>query len=237
MSGHSKWANIKHRKAAQDAKRGKTFTKLIKEITVAAKEGGDASANPRLRTLLEKARLVNMPLENVTRAIKKGTGELPGVHYEAHSYEGYGPHGIAIIIETLTENKNRAVAEVRHAFNKGGGNMGDTGSVAWMFERAGVIKMIKAGQTEDQLLELLLDHDIKDLTESEDLWIVTCEPTETDAVKKTLDEKGYKVENAELEWVPKETVALEDEQMEKAVEFLESIEALDDVQNVYTNLG
>lgn len=237
MAGHSKWANIKHRKAAQDAKKGKAFTRLSKEITVAAKEGGDPGFNPRLRTLIEKARQVNMPVDNITRAIKKGTGELPGAQYEAHSYEGYGPHGIAVIVETLTENKNRAVAEVRHAFNKGGGSMGDAGSVAWMFERAGVIKLVKTGQTEDELLELLLDHDIKDIRESDDLWIITCAPTETDAVRKTLEDKKYKIEHAELEWVPKESIELEDDQMDKAVDFLESLEALDDVQNVYTNLG
>jgi len=238
MAGHSKWANIKHRKAAQDAKKGKVFTRLIKEITVAAREGGgDPSGNPRLRTLLEKARLVNMPQENYTRAIKKGTGELPGVHYETQSYEGHGPAGIAIIIETLTDNKNRTAGEIRHLFSRGGGSLGANGSVSWMFSRLGMIKVHNAKHTEDELLEMLLDYDIKDINAGDDLIFVTCEPTSTDLVRKTLEEHGLKIESAELEWVPKEAICLDDEPAEKAIEFLESLEELDDVQNVYTNLG
>lgn len=238
MAGHSKWANIKHRKAAQDAKKGKVFTRLIKEITVAAREGGgDPSGNPRLRTLLEKARLVNMPQENYTRAIKKGTGELPGVQYETQSYEGHGPAGIAIIIETLTDNKNRTAAEIRHAFSRGGGSLGANGSVSWLFNRLGMIKITKANHTEDEILEMLLDYDIKDINVGDDIIFVTCEIPSTDLVRKTLEENGLKVESAELEWVAKDSIELDDEPAEKAIEFLESLEELDDVQNVYTNLG
>lgn len=238
MSGHSKWANIKHRKAAQDLKRGKIFTRIIKEITIVARDGGgDPSGNPRLRTLLDKARLVNMPQENYVRAIKKGTGELPGVNYESQSYEGHGPHGIAIIVETLTDNKNRTAAEIRHIFSRGGGSLGANGSVGWMFNRLGMLKVTKANHTEDQVLETLLDYDIKDITVGDDIIFVTCEPTQTDLVRKTLEENKFKVESAELEWVPKEAICLEDEPAEKAIEFLESLEELEDVQNVYTNLG
>lgn len=238
MSGHSKWANIKHRKAAQDLKRGKIFTRIIKEITIVARDGGgDPSGNPRLRTLLDKARLVNMPQENYVRAIKKGTGELPGVSYESQSYEGHGPSGIAIIVETLTDNKNRTAAEIRHIFSRGGGSLGASGSVNWMFNRLGMIKITKANHTEDQILETLLDCDIKDITLGDDIIFVTCEPTQTDLVRKTLEENKFKVESAELEWVPKEAICLDDEPAEKAIEFLESLEELEDVQNVYTNLG
>ena len=238
MAGHSKWANIKHRKAAQDAKRGKAFTKLIKEITVVARDGGgDPDANPRLRTLLEKARHLNMPIENSTRAIKKGTGELPGVNYESHTYEGHGPNGIAVIIETLTDNKNRSVAEIRHAFSKGGGSLGAAGSVGWMFDHLGVVKITKEGHTEDELLELLIDHDIREINMGDEVVFVTCAPNETDAVKKTAEENGLKVESHDLEWVPKEAAHLDDDASEKAIDFLHSVEDLDDVQNVYTNLG
>jgi YebC/PmpR family DNA-binding regulatory protein len=238
MAGHSKWANIKHRKASQDAKRGKAFTKIIKEITVVARDGGgNPDDNPRLRTLLEKARHLNMPIENSTRAIKKGTGELPGVNYESHTYEGHGPHGIAIIVETLTDNKNRSVAEIRHAFSKGGGSMGSSGSVGWMFDRLGMIKVAKGKHDEDEMLELLIEHDITDINIGDDIIFVTCAPSATDAVKKTLEEHGLTVESADLEWVAKEATALDDDAAEKAINFLHALEDLDDVQNVYTNLG
>ena len=178
-----------------------------------------------------------MPQENSTRAIKKGTGELPGVHYEAHTYEGHGPNGIAVIIETLTDNKNRSVSEIRHAFSKGGGSLGASGSVGWMFDHLGVVKIAKEGHTEDELLELLIDHDIKEINIGDDIIFVTCAPSETDAVKKTAEENGLKVESHDLEWVPKETTVLDDNASEKAIDFLHSLEDLDDVQNVYTNLG
>ena len=238
MAGHSKWANIKHRKAAQDAKRGKVFTRIVKEITIAAKEGGgDLSGNPRLRTLVEKARAVNMPQENYVRAIKKGTGELPGVNYEAQMYEGHGPHNIAIIVETLTDNKNRTASEVRRIFSRGGGSLGSNGSVGWMFNRLGMIKVVKTNQTEDNLLEMLLDYDIRDINFGDEFIFITCDPTSTDLIRKVLEEAGMKVESAELEWVAKESIELDDAAAEIAIQFLQELEELDDVQNVYTNLG
>jgi len=237
MSGHSKWATIKHKKAALDAKRGKIFTKIIKEITVAARTGGgDVNGNPRLRTLVDKARAVNMPLDNIQRAIKKGTGELPGQNYEAHTYEGYGPAGMAVIIEVLTDNKNKAVAELRHVFSREGGNIGETGSVNWMFERAGVIRAQGSQLNEDFLLENLLDYPIKNIDQEEDTFVVVTEPQACDKVKQAILDLGASVKEAELEWVPKTMVHLDQTQEEKALQFLDKIEDLEDVQNVYANL-
>lgn len=239
MSGHSKWANIKRRKAAQDSKKAKVFTKIIKEITIAAKEGGgDPNANPRLRTLVEKGRHENMPIDNINRAIKKGTGELPGVNYEAHIYEGYGPSGIAVILEVLTENKNRSIAETRRVFNIRGGNIAETGAVNWMFERLGVINLpSQANLSEDKLLELLLEFDIKDIECEDGNYSVTCAINQLETVKAILIKNNFKIESAELEWVPKSTMELTGEAAEKALEFLEELDELEDVQNVYTNLG
>lgn len=237
MSGHSKWATIKHKKAGLDAKRGKVFTKIIKEITVAARAGGgDLSANPRLRFLVEKARSVNMPQENYLRAIKKGTGELPGQQYEAITYEGYGPAGMAVIVEVLTDNKNKAVAELRHVFSREGGNLGETGSVNWMFERAAVIHTQGANLTEDILLENLLDYPIKNIDQEEDTFVIVSEAQACDKVKQAVLDLGYTVKEAELEWVPKTKVSLQGEQEEKALNFLHKLEELEDVQNVYANL-
>lgn len=237
MAGHSKWANIKHKKAAQDAKRGKKFTKLTKEISVAAKTGGGLPEhNPRLRLLIEKARDINMPLDNVKRAIQRGTGELPGVNYEPQTYEAYGPNSIAIIIETLTDNKNRTVGELRSIFSKGGGNIGETGSVGWMFNKLGVIRLKNENVSEDELLEKLIDYDIHDIKSDDELVSITCEPTNVHEIKQALVNGGYKVESAELEWVPNTTVELNEEQTEKAYDFLSTLEDHDDVQNVYTNL-
>jgi len=235
MSGHSKWATIKHKKAILDSKRGKAFTKLIKEITVAARVGG-AENNPRLRTLLEKAKSINMPIENATRAIKKGTGELPGVHYEQYMYEGYGPGGIAVMAEVLTDNKNRSVAELRHTFSAKGGSLGETGAVNWMFEKMGVIKA-KTNMSEDELLEKMLDFDIADITLDEGMFYITCNPKSLDEVKQALINLKATVESAELEWTPKTVMQLDDEKSEKAYDFLTELEDLEDVQNVYTNLG
>jgi YebC/PmpR family DNA-binding regulatory protein len=237
MSGHSKWATIKHKKAALDAKRGKVFTKIIKEITVAARVGGgDPNCNPRLRTLLDKARSVNMPLDNMQRAIKKGTGELPGQNYEAHTYEGYGPAGMAVIIEVLTDNKNKAVAELRHVFSREGGNIGETGSVNWMFERAGVIRTHGAQLSEDMLLENLLDYPVKNISQEDDTFVIYTEPQACDKVKQVVADLGATIKEAELEWVPKTMVQLDSSQEEKALQFLDKIEDLEDVQNVYANL-
>lgn len=238
MSGHSKWATIKHKKAKEDAKRGKVFTKLIKEITVAARSGGgDPSANPRLRTLVEKSKEVNMPQDNMMRAIKKGTGELPGMAYESHTYEGYGPGKIAVIVEVLTENKNRAVADLRHIFSRKGGVLAESGAVNWMFERLGLIRASGKFTTEDELLELLLDYDIKNIEVDDKDVTITCSPKSLEDVKKALISSGFKIEHAELEFVSSNLVSLTGEDEQKAHEFLESLEDLDDVQNVYTNLG
>src|SRR3990170_7110653 len=239
MSGHSHWATIKHKKAKEDAKRGKVFTKIIKEITIAAKQGGgDPAGNPRLRDLVDKAKDVNMPQENITRAIKKGTGELPGVIYETQIYEGYGPFGIAVIVETLTDNKNRTVADIRHVFSAKGGNLGETGSVNWMFEKMGVIRITSSPDaTQDHMLELLLDYDINDITGNGDFIQITCAPKVLAVVQQILKEAKLHVESAELEWVAKTTISLGAEEESKALEFLSELEDIDDVQNVYTNLA
>ena len=236
MSGHSKWSQIKHKKAITDAKRGQAFTKLIKEITIVARQGGgDPATNARLRLLIEKAKDINMPLDNITRAIKRGTGELPGVHYEAMMYEGYGPYGIAIIIDALTDSKNRTVAELRHLFSGKGGNLAESGAVGWMFEKMGVIDC-SGTINEDALLEKLIDFDVKDLKHTNNNFTIYCDPKSLEAIKQKIVALGLKVEKAETEWVAKNTVALASEQEEKAYEFLESLQDLDDVQNVYTNL-
>lgn len=237
MSGHSHWATIKHKKAKEDAKRGQTFTKLIKEITVAARAGGgDQNGNPRLRLLVDKARDVNMPIDNITRAIKRGTGELPGVTYEPMTYEGYGPSGIAVILDTLTDNKNRTVAELRHIFTGKGGNLGETGSVAWMFEKSGVIEL-NGTTTEDALLEALMDYDIKDIQSDGTFFTVQTDPKSLEAVKQAIAQLGLKVEKSEVELVAKNKTSLAEDQAQKAYEFLQALQDLDDVQNVYTNLA
>ncbi|MCX5924997.1 MAG: YebC/PmpR family DNA-binding transcriptional regulator [Candidatus Dependentiae bacterium] len=237
MSGHNKWSQIKHKKAKEDGKRGQAFTKLIKEITEAAREGGgDPDGNPRLRFLLEKGRDVNMPIDNATRAIKRGTGELPGVSYIPLTYEGYGPYGMAVIIETLTDNKNRTVASLRHLCTTKGGSLGETGSVSWMFEKMGVIHGSGA-VTEDQLLELLIDFSIHDIKVEDNSFAVFCDPKSVDQVRTAIKNGGLLVESAEFEWVPKTTVALADEQAEQAIGFLSAIQDLEDVRNVYANLA
>jgi len=238
MSGHSKWSTIKRKKAVVDAKRGKSFTKLIKEISVAARVGGgDPGANPRLRTLVDKAKAINMPIENTMRAIKKGTGELPGVNYEAHTYEGYGPNGIAVIVDALSDNKNRTVAELRHVFTAKGGSLGETNSVNWMFERMGVIHTSNATMTEDSLLEKLFDYEINDIKLEDGTFAIACSVKSLDQVKQAVQQLGLKIEDAEIEWVAKNTTELDDAQAEKALEFLSELEDLEDVQNVYTNLA
>lgn len=240
MAGHSKWANIKHKKAKEDASRGKAFTKLIKEITVAAREGGgdiNGTGNPRLRTLIEKAKEINMPLDNTKRAILKGTGELPGQCYEHYMYEGYGPGGIALLVEVLTDNKNRAVAELRHVFSKQGGNLAESGAVNWMFEHKGVIKATSDTFTEDELFEKLIDFDIDDITKDENLFIIKCEMSALNEIKEAVKKNGLTVEHAEIEWVAKDPLDLDDEKGEKAMTFLDALDELDDIQNIYTNLG
>lgn len=239
MAGHSKWANIKHKKAKEDAKRGKVFTKLIKEITVAARDGGgDPSANPRLRLLMEKAKHANMPSDNMQRAIKKGTGELEGVNYESITYEGYGPAGVAVIVEALTDNKNRTIADVRHVFSKCGGNIGSDGSVAWMFGRKAVLELTECDKSEDDLLEIFIDHNIDDIILSEGHARIVGQSDELFAMKTTGEEAGLTVASAELEWVPNTMASVDDqEKEEKVYTFLERLDELDDVQNVYANIG
>ena len=236
MSGHSKWATTKRKKAVIDAKRGKIFTKLIKEITVAARSGGgDVAGNPRLRLAIDNAKAANMPQDNIERAIKKATGELEGVTYKELMYEGYAPGGLAILVEVATDNKNRTVAEVRHIFSKAGGSIGETGSVAWMFEHKGVITMPVQGKTEEEILELVMNDGAEDL-EIEEEFIEVVTPVEAfENVRKKLVDSGLEIENASLQWIAKNSVKVEGESSEKVVNLIEALEDNDDVQNVYSN--
>ncbi len=236
MAGHSKWKQIKHKKAKNDAARGKIFTKLIKEITVAARQGGgDEAANARLRTAIQAARAANMPQTNIDRAIKKGTGELPGVSYDEITYEGYGPGGAALIVECLTDNKNRTVAEVRHIFSKCNGNLGESGSVAWMFERKGEITVMQGDRSEDDLMELALEAGADDLSVEDGVALITCAPESLDAVKKGLEAAGLEIESAELVMSAQNTIKVEGKQAEQMIKLMERLEDHDDVQNVYSN--
>ena len=235
MSGHSKWATIKRKKAVLDSKRGKIFTKLIKEITIAARDGGDVSGNPRLRLAVDNAKAQNMPLDNIERAIKKATGELEGVTYHELTYEGYGPAGVAVLVEVATDNKNRTVAEVRHLFSKNGGSMGETGSVAWMFDRKGVITLPAEGKKEDDVMEIILEAGADDLTTEEDYFEVTTSVESFETVRRTLVEKSFTVENASLQWIAKNMIEVKGEDAEKVVKMIESLEDLEYVQNVYSN--
>jgi len=236
MSGHSKWANIKHKKGAADARRGKIFTKLIKEITVAARMGsGDINANPRLRAAVMTAKTENMPKDNIERAIKKGTGELEGVTYEESTYEGYGPGGAAILIDSLSDNKNRAVAEIRHILNKNGGNMAESGSVAWVFEQKGYIVLDKGVIGEEKLMELALEAGAEDVRDDEDKWEVVSKPTDFETVKEALVAAGLTPELAEVTRLPKNTTPVAGEDAERLVRLLDALEDCDDVQKVYTN--
>lgn len=238
MSGHSKWATIKRKKGKEDAKRGQVFTKIVKEITVAARMGGgNPEGNARLRFLIDKAKNANMPQDNITRAIKKGTGELPGVNYESFSYEGYGPGGIAVIIDLLTDNKNRTAAEIRRLFTSKGGNLGETGSVNWMFQQRGVVRFVSSTASEEALLELLIDYNIDDIAKDETNFTVTADPKQLESIKKALMDAGFTIESADIEWVAKDLMSLEEPEQQKAYDFLEALEEHDDVQHVYTNLG
>ncbi len=235
MSGHSKWATIKRKKAVLDSKRGKIFTKLIKEITIAARGGGDVAGNPRLRLAVDNAKAQNMPLDNIERAIKKATGELEGVTYHELTYEGYGPAGIAILVEVATDNKNRTVAEVRHLFSKNGGSMGETGSVAWMFDRKGIITLPAESKKEDDVMEIILDAGADDLTVEEDYFEVQTNVESFETVRRTLVDKKFTVENASLQWIAKNLIEVKGEDAEKVVKMIEALEDIDDVQNVYSN--
>ncbi|MGQ0714623.1 MAG: YebC/PmpR family DNA-binding transcriptional regulator [Gemmatimonadaceae bacterium] len=236
MAGHSKWKQIKHYKAAADAKRGALFTQLIREITVSAKTGGgDPDGNPRLRTAIEAARAASMPKDNIERAIKKGTGELEGVSYSEITYEGYGPGGVAILIHTLTDNPTRTVADLRHKFSRGGGNLGATNSVAWMFERKGQIYIDAAKVEEDAALEAALDAGAEDFTRDGDQFLVTTDPTTLHQVKGGLESKGITVQESEIAHIPKNTVRVEGKIAEQLLKLLEEVEDLDDVQKVAAN--
>jgi YebC/PmpR family DNA-binding regulatory protein len=237
MSGHSKWATTKHKKAATDAKRGKIFTKITKEITVAAKlGGGDPDGNPRLRTAVAKAKSVSMPAENIKRAIQKGTGELPGVSYEEVIYEGYGPNGVAVIIEVLTDNRNRTVSEIRNIFSKAGGNMGENGCVSWMFHKKGYIVVARAKADEEKLMSLALDAGAEDMQTEDDNFVITTAQSDFEKVKKALEDAGFPLEVAEVTMVPQTYVKIDGEKVAgQMMRLMEAIEDNDDVQNVYAN--
>ncbi len=237
MSGHSKWSSIKHRKGAADAKRGQLFTKLIKELTAAARAGGgDPEANPRLRLAIAKAREGNMPKENVERAIKRGTGELPGVSYEEVIYEGYTPGGVAVLIEALTDNKNRTTAEIRNLFSRNGGNMGGAGSTAWIFQKKGYLLVDKSRTSEEKLMDLVLSAGAEDLKSEGNSFEITTTPKDLDAVKAALSQAGIECQSAELTMVPSSTVPVRDEEAaRKILGFLEALEGHDDVNHAYAN--
>ncbi|MDI6890249.1 MAG: YebC/PmpR family DNA-binding transcriptional regulator [Thermodesulfovibrionales bacterium] len=238
MSGHSKWAQVKHKKALVDARKGKIFSKIVKEIAVAARlGGGDTDGNPRLRAAIENAKEVNMPRENIKRAIMKGTGELPGVAYEESVYEGYGPGGAAILLEVLTDNRNRVVSEIRHIMTKNGGNLGEAGCVAWMFEKKGYILVEKTKIDEDSLITVALEagaEDMKNDPKEENYEIITA-PEDMNKVKASLEADGVPVSLAEITMLPKSYVGLDERSAEQMIRLVEALEEHDDVQNVYTN--
>lgn len=236
MSGHSKWSTIKRKKAVIDAKRGKVFTKLIKEITVAAKiGGGDVDSNPRLRLVVDNAKSANMPMDNIERAIKKATGELEGITYLELMYEGYGPSGVAFLVECLTDNKNRTVAEVRHLLTKHGNGLGESGSVAWMFDRKGIITLPIQGKSEDDILEIILEAGADDLQTEEEYFEVTTTVDAFEDVRKAFVDGGLDVENASLQWIAKNTIEVSGEAGEKVMNLYDMLEDSEDVQNVYSN--
>ena len=236
MSGHSRWSQIKRKKGKTDVQRGKVFSKILREITVAAKNGGgDPKANMRLKAAMESAKEANMPQENIKRAIQKGTGELPGESYEEVTYEGYAPGGVAILIQVLTDNRNRTGPEIRHAFEKFGGNMGSSGAVAWMFERQGIIHVDAAKIDEDDLLGKALDAGATDMRRTEKVYEITTGPAEMDAVRDALQKAGVPILEAQVTYVPQSTVRVEGPQATSVVRLIEALEDLDDVQHVYAN--
>ncbi len=236
MAGHSKWHNIRIRKSAQDARKGKLFTKVAREIMVAARMGGgDPSTNSRLRIAIQAARDVNMPKENIERAIKKGTGELESETYEELTYEGYGPHGVAILLEVMTDNRNRTVAELRNLFNRYGGNLGESGCVAWMFEQKGVINVEKSQTDEDTLMEVALEAGAEDIKDEGDSWQVLCAPSDFEAVRDALTNAGIGYTSAEVSMLPSTTVPLDKNQAEQVLKLIDALEEHDDVQRTYSN--
>jgi YebC/PmpR family DNA-binding regulatory protein len=235
MSGHSKWATIKHKKAALDAKRGKVFTRIIKEIMIAARSGGDPDANPRLRTAVLAAKGVSMPADNIKRAIMRGSGELEGGQIDELTYEGYGPGGAAIVVEVATDNKNRTVSEIRHIFSKYGGNMGDPGSVAWMFERKGQILIERDKSNEDDLMNLMLEAGAEDLRSDDENWEVVTAPENLHIVQEAITKAGLPTVSATLAMLPKNTVPIEGANVGKLMKLTDALEDHDDVQNVFSN--
>ncbi|HWB82739.1 MAG TPA: YebC/PmpR family DNA-binding transcriptional regulator [Bryobacteraceae bacterium] len=235
MSGHSKWATIKHKKAALDSKRGKMFTRIIKEITIAARNGGDPDANPRLRTAVLAAKAVSMPADNIKKAIMRGTGELEGGQIEEVMFEGYGPGGAAVLVNVATDNRNRTVSEIRHAFSKNGGNMGEQGSVAWMFERKSQIFVPADKANEDQLMGIVLDAGADDLRGDGERWEVLSAPEHHESVLKALEANGLPAEDASIAMVPKNLIKLEGKNASAMLRLSEVLEDHDDVQNVYSN--
>jgi YebC/PmpR family DNA-binding regulatory protein len=236
MSGHSKWATIKHKKGALDAKRGKIFTRLIKEITMAAKSGGgDPEGNPRLRGAIAAAKAENMPQDNIKRAVQRGTGELPGATYEEITFEGYGPGGVALLVDVTTDNRNRTVSEVRHMFGKNGGNLGEAGSVAWMFHKKGQIVVPKAGVKEDDLMNIVLENGGDDLNDDGDNWEIITAPASYETVLEAVKKANIEVVHSEIGMVPQNYIKLEGAAANQMIRLLEAIEDHDDVQNVYSN--
>ncbi len=237
MSGHSKWSTIKHKKAASDIKRGKIFTKIIKEITVATRMGGggDPNTNPRLRAAIQAAKTENMPKDNIERAIKKGTGDLEGVSYDESIYEGYGPGGAAVLVDSLTDNKNRAVSEIRHIFTKNGGSLGENGCVAWMFSKKGYIVVEQAAVSEDALMEAALEAGAEDVREDDGNYEVIAAPEDFEEVKAAIEKAGIPAVAAEVTMLPQSTTSLAEKEAEQMVRLMEMLEDCDDVQKVYTN--
>ncbi len=236
MSGHSKWATIKHKKGALDAKRGKIFTRLIKEVTIAAKQGGgDPDGNPRLRTAVLAAKAENMPAENIKRAIQRGTGELEGVNYEEITFEGYGPGGVAIMVEVTTDNRNRTVSEIRHTFAKNGGNLGESGSVKFMFSKKGIIAVEKSAATEDQLMDIVLEHGGEDLNDEGDSWEIITDPGAYESVLAAVKAAGIPVAMSEITMLASTYQKLEGATANQMMRLLEALEDFDDTQNVYSN--
>ena len=236
MSGHSKWATIKHKKGALDAKRGKIFTRLIKEITIAARAGGgDADKNPRLRTAVAAAKAENMPADNIKRAIQRGTGELPGVNYEEFVLEGYGPGGVAVLLDVSTDNRNRTVSEIRHMLGKNGGNMGEAGSVAWMFHKKGSVVVPKNAAKEDDLMNIVLEHGGEDLRDDGENWEVITEPSAYEAVLEALKTAGIVPTVSEVAMIPQNYIKLEGQAANTMIRLMDALEDHDDIEHVYAN--
>jgi YebC/PmpR family DNA-binding regulatory protein len=236
MSGHSKWSTIKRKKSAEDAKRGKLFTRLARDITIAARNGGDPNANPALRLAIEKAKAANMPKENIERAIKRGTGELEGGAPEEVMYEGYAPHGVALLIKCLTDNRNRTLAEIRRVLNRGGGSLAEAGAVTWMFESKGLVTIERAGRDPDDLFMMAVDAGAEDVDVSSEIVEIYTEPANLRIVTDALQKRGIKVEEAELSMVPKTLVSLDEKETLQVLHLIEQLEELEDVQQIYSNL-